>query len=157
MISYLVLVLFLVVLISLLVIIILIVLVLELVLIEVVHAGLELQSLAGEPVDGARDELLLDVLTQLVVKLELGLDLLVDLLIIITWRLCRVEEVEEGWCGDGLLDNARLLGVYEVSVIESRRSLGHAYSCSSASCSPPSPSSPCRTSSRSCRPPRGRR
>ena len=61
----------------------LIVLILELVLVEVVHAVLELQSLAGEPVDGAGNELLLDVLTELVVKLELLLDVLVNLLVVV--------------------------------------------------------------------------
>jgi hypothetical protein len=44
---------------------------------------LELQSLAGEPVDGAGNELLLDVLTELVVKLELLLDVLVNLLVVV--------------------------------------------------------------------------
>ena len=57
--------------------------ILELVLVEVVHAVLELQSLAGEPVDGAGNELLLDVLTELVVKLELLLDVLVNLLVVV--------------------------------------------------------------------------
>jgi hypothetical protein len=44
---------------------------------------LELESLASEPVDGAGNELLLDVLTELVVKLELLLNVLVDLLVVI--------------------------------------------------------------------------
>jgi len=44
---------------------------------------LELQGLAGEPVDGAGNELLLDVLTELVVQLELLLDVLVNLLIVV--------------------------------------------------------------------------
>ena len=61
----------------------LIVLILELVLVEVVHAVLELQSLACEPVDGAGNELLLDVLTELVVELELLLDVLVNLLVVV--------------------------------------------------------------------------
>jgi hypothetical protein len=44
---------------------------------------LELEGLASEPVDGAGDELLLDVLTELVVKLKLLLDVLVNLLVVI--------------------------------------------------------------------------
>jgi hypothetical protein len=56
---------------------------------------LELQRLSGEPVDGTRDKLLLDVFAELIVELKLGFDLLVDLLLVILrWR-GRVEEVEE--------------------------------------------------------------
>jgi hypothetical protein len=56
---------------------------------------LELQRFAREPVDGAWDELLLDVLAELVVEFELGFDLLVDLLLVILrWR-GGIEEVEE--------------------------------------------------------------
>ena len=60
-----------------------VILILEVVLVEIVHAVLELESLAGEPVDGAGNELLLDVLTELVVKLELLLDVLVNLLVVV--------------------------------------------------------------------------
>ena len=60
-----------------------VVLILEVILVKVVHAVLELKSLAGEPVDGAGNELLLDVLTELVVKLELLLNVLIDLLVIV--------------------------------------------------------------------------
>ena len=77
---------------------------------------LELQRLASEPVDGAGDELLLDVFAELVVELQLRFDLLVDLLfVILRWR-GRVEEVEEGWRGNGLLDDAGLLCVCEFLV-----------------------------------------
>lgn len=65
------------------VILVLIVFVLEVVLIEVVEAVLELQGLASEPVDGAGNELLLDVLTELVVELELGLNVLVNFLVVV--------------------------------------------------------------------------
>ena len=57
--------------------------ILEVILVEVVHAVLELKSLASEPVDGAGDKLLLDVLTELVVELKLLLDVLVNFLIVI--------------------------------------------------------------------------
>lgn len=70
-----------------------------------------MQSLTGEPVDGAGNELLLDVLAELVVKLELGLDIVVNLLIVLRRGAGGVEEVEERRSGDGLLDDAGLLGV----------------------------------------------
>jgi len=60
-----------------------VILILEVILVEVVHAVLELKSLASEPVDGAGDKLLLDVLTELVVELKLLLDVLVNFLIVI--------------------------------------------------------------------------
>ena len=78
-----------------LIVLILIVFVLKVVFVEVVQAVLELQRLTGEPVDGAWDQLLLDVFSQLVVELELGFDLLVDLLLLVFWRRGGVEEVEE--------------------------------------------------------------
>ena len=109
--SYLILVLILVILIVVLVVIILVIFVLEVILVEVVHALLELQSLASDPVNGTWDELFLDVLTELVVELKLGLNVVVNLLVVILrWRR-RVEKVEEGWGWDRLLDNAGLLGV----------------------------------------------
>lgn len=95
MLSHLLVRLFVVVLITAEVLLILIVLVLELVLIKVVEALLELQGLTGEPVDGAGNELLLDVLTKLVVELELGLNVLIDLVVVISWGSGGVEEVEE--------------------------------------------------------------
>jgi hypothetical protein len=92
----LIIILILVILVALVLIIIFVVLVLEVVLIEVVHALLELQGLASKPVDRTGNKLLLDVLTKLVVKLKLGLDILVNLLIVILlWGCGRVEEVEE--------------------------------------------------------------
>jgi hypothetical protein len=103
------------------VLLILIVLVFEVVLIEVFEALLELQSLTSEPVDGTGNELLLDVLTELVVELELGLNVVLDLLVVLGRGAGGVEEVEEWGSGDGLLDNAGLLGVWRrwlVSVIE---------------------------------------
>ena len=70
-----------------------------------------MQSLTREPIDGAGNELLLDVLAELVVKLELGLDIVVNLLIVLGRGAGGVEEVEERRSGDGLLDDAGLLGV----------------------------------------------
>ena len=75
-----------------------------------------MQSLAGEPVDRTGNELLLDILTELVVKLETLLDVGGSIVVVLRgvgW----VEEVEERLCGDGLLDNAGLLSVYEVSAL----------------------------------------
>lgn len=63
--------------------IILVVLILKVILVEVIKTLLELQSLAGEPVDGTRNELLLDVLTELVIELKLLLNVLVNLVVLI--------------------------------------------------------------------------
>lgn len=73
--------------------------------------GFERKSLAGEPVDGARDDLLLDVLTQLVVKLKLILNVGGGVVVFLGRSLRGGEEVEEGFRGHGLLDDASLLGV----------------------------------------------
>lgn len=55
-----------------------------------------MQRLACEPVDCAWDELLFDVLAELVVEFELGFEFFVDLLLlIVSWWLRWVEEVEE--------------------------------------------------------------
>ena len=83
MLSYLIVIFLLLVIVVTVLIVIEVILVLEIVLVEVVHAVLELKSLASEPVDGAGNELLLDVLTELVVKLELLLNVLIDLLVVI--------------------------------------------------------------------------
>jgi hypothetical protein len=69
-----------------------------------------LQSLAGEPVDGTGDKLLLDVLSELVVKLEALLDVGRSIVLVL-WGVGRVEEVEERLSRNSLLDDARLLGV----------------------------------------------
>lgn len=100
------------------IILILVFLVIKLVTLEVTLVELfKAKSLAGEPVDSTRNELLLDVLTKLVVKLKAllnlraNLGLLVIFLIIITGGLRWREEVEERLCGNCLLDNAGLLRV----------------------------------------------
>lgn len=78
----------------------------------VIRELLKGKSLTGEPVDGAGNELLLDVLTELVIQLETLLDIgLSILLIVVAGSLRRGEEVEERLGGNSLLDNAGLLGV----------------------------------------------
>ena len=54
-----------------------------------------MQSLTSEPVDGTGNQLLLDVLTELVVELELGLNIVLNLLVILGRGAGGVEEVEE--------------------------------------------------------------
>lgn len=87
----------------------LIVLIFELALVEVLEV-LVLEGLASEPVDGAGDELLLDVLTELVVELEALLDV-GSSIVIVLGRAWGVEEVKERLCGNGLLNDAGLLCV----------------------------------------------
>lgn len=66
----------------------------------------ERKSLTGEPIDGPRDQLLLDVLAKLVVQLQTLLNLraylifLIFFVIVIGRRLGRGEEVEERLSGD---------------------------------------------------------
>jgi hypothetical protein len=91
-------------------ILILVILVLELALVEVLKV-LVLESLAGEPVDGAGDKLLLDVLTELVVELKALLNVGGSRLVV-RGRAWGVEEVEERLCRDGLLNDTGLLGVW---------------------------------------------
>ena len=71
---------------------------------------LKLQGLASEPINGARDKLLLDVLAKLVVKLETLLDVGRSILVLV-WSSRGAEEVEEGLSGDRLLDDTGLLGI----------------------------------------------
>ena len=75
-----------------------------------------MQGLAGEPVNGAGDELLLDVLTKLVVELETLLDVGGGVVVLVLRGLGWVEEVEERLCRNRLLDDTGLLGVWEKSV-----------------------------------------
>lgn len=96
------------------VLVILIVVLVELlvVLVEVILVHLlEGQSLASKPVNGTRDQLLLDVLTQLVVQLEALLDVASSVVVILGGCLGGRKEVEEGLGGNCLLDNTSLLGV----------------------------------------------
>jgi hypothetical protein len=75
---------------------IIVIIVLEVVLVVVIKSVLELQCFSGKPIDGPRNELLLDVLSELVVQLELGFKLVIDVLIVLIGRWCgRVEEIEE--------------------------------------------------------------
>lgn len=75
------------------VILILIILIFKLALIEVLQVFV-LESLTSEPVDSTGNELLLDVLTQLIVKLQALLNVRRSIVIILR-GLRRVEEVEE--------------------------------------------------------------
>lgn len=70
---------------------------------------LESEGLAGEPVDGAGNKLLLDVLTELVVELETLLNILGRLVVVVGGGLGGREEVEEGLGWDSLLNDASLL------------------------------------------------
>ncbi|KAK8432792.1 hypothetical protein IWX49DRAFT_105021 [Phyllosticta citricarpa] len=88
----------------------LVVLILEFALVVVIHL-LKLESLAGEPVNGARNELLLNVLAELVVELEALLNVRRDLVIVFARSLGWRKEVEERLGGNRLLDDAGLLGV----------------------------------------------
>jgi hypothetical protein len=92
------------------------VLILIFVVLEVLHVTahtLELTSLAGEPVDGTGNELLLDVLTELVVELQALLEIqgVLVLLIEVGRGLGGSEEVEEAFRGNSALDDTGLLGV----------------------------------------------
>lgn len=75
--------------------------------------ALELAGLSGEPIDSTGNKLLLDILTELVVKLEalLNISSLFIILIKVGGRLGRAEEVEERLGRNSALDNASLLGV----------------------------------------------
>lgn len=137
----------------------LIVLIFEVVLLQLIVQLLELKSLTGKPVDSTGDQLLLDVLAELVVKLKALLDVTGGVIVLLLGgRLGGVEEVEERLGLDSLLDNASLLGVCNILSVGSC-GLMHmgAYSCSAASCSQFGRSDPCRPSSQSCHPRRGRR
>lgn len=72
---------------------------------------LESESLTREPVDGTRNQLLLDILAQLVVQLEALLNVGCSILVVLSRCLGRGEEVEERLCWNGLLDDAGLLRV----------------------------------------------
>lgn len=74
-------------------ILVLVVLVFKLALVKVFNV-LVLKSLAGEPVNGAGNELLFDVLTKLVVELETLLNVGGGVVIVL-WGLGWVKEVEE--------------------------------------------------------------
>lgn len=94
------------------------------ILIKVIHVLilvilLVLQSLAGKVVDGTGDDLLLKVLSELVIRLETGIELLELGLVDIVglegfgrWWLRRLEKVEEGLGWDFLSDRSGLAGRY---------------------------------------------
>lgn len=82
--------------------------------VHVTAHALELAGLAGKPVDGARDELFLDVLTELVIEFQPVLDVIRILVVLIKVGrgLRRGEEVEEAFCWDGSLYNTGLFRVF---------------------------------------------
>lgn len=92
--------------------VVLVVVILEVLLVEIllIHL-LEREGLSGEPVDGAGDQLLLDVLTKLVVEFEALLNVRGGVIVLLTWRIGWGEEVEERLGGNGLLDDTRLFCV----------------------------------------------
>lgn len=96
------------------VIIILIIIIVEVASVQIVIGELlKGKSLTSEPVDGTGDKLLLDILTELVVKLEALLDVgLGILIVVVAGSLGRGEEVEERLCGDCLLHDTGLLSVW---------------------------------------------
>lgn len=71
------------------------------------------ERLAGEEVDRAGDDALLEVLANLVVELELLVNVVVDVLIVVLRRRRGREEREERVGGNDLLDDPRLVGVCE--------------------------------------------
>jgi hypothetical protein len=88
-----------------------IVFIVKLVGIHVVTQLLELESLAGKPIDCARDKLLFDVLAKLIVKFEAFFDVGGDGVIIVSRWLWGREEIEEGFGRHGDLNDSGLFGV----------------------------------------------
>jgi len=72
---------------------------------------LKLQRFASEPIDGTRDQLLLDVFAELVVEFETLFDIGRCVLVAFGRWFGRGEKVEEGLARNSLADNASLLGV----------------------------------------------
>ncbi len=93
------------------VLVILVVVVVELVRVEVLVVLLVPEGLAGEEVDRAGHDALLEVLADLVVELELLVNVLVQLVVLLGGHLGRAEEGEERVCRDRLLDDPGLVRV----------------------------------------------
>lgn len=98
------------------IVLVLVIFVFKVALVEILAQLLKLERLAGEPVDGAGDQLFLNVLAEGVVELEtlfnVAGDFVINVFVVIPWRRGRAEEVEKGVGGHGLLDDAGLLGVW---------------------------------------------
>ncbi len=89
-----------------------VILVLKIAFFQILIQLLKLKSLTREPVDSTRDELFLDVLAQLVIKLKTLFDIGGRIIIVlISWCLGGSKEVEEGLSWDSLLNYTGLLGV----------------------------------------------
>jgi hypothetical protein len=85
---------------------------------------LKRQGISSEPIDGTRNQLLLDILTKLVIKLKTFLDVRSGILIILRGCLGGREEVEERLRRDSLLDDAGLLSVCDlVSAVRRKNEL----------------------------------
>lgn len=92
--------------------VVLIVILVKVILIKVILIQLlKCESLSSKPVDSTRNQLLLDVLTELVIKLQTLLDVGSCVIVVLGRCLRGREEVEEGLGWDSLLHNASLLCV----------------------------------------------
>ena len=86
--------------------------ILKVTLLHVLVQFLELKSLSSEPVNRTRNELLLDVFSQLIVEFKTFLDIRCSVIVVfVCWCLWWREEVEEGFCWNSLLNNTGLLCV----------------------------------------------
>lgn len=92
-------------------IVIVLIIVLVIVILLKIIQFLEGQSLSGEPVDSTRDQLLLDILAELVVKLQALFDVRSGGIVVFGGSFGWGEEVKEGLRRNCLLDNTGLLGV----------------------------------------------
>lgn len=91
--------------------VVLIFIILEFVPFHIITQFFVLKSLAGKPVNCTRDELLLDIFSQLVVKFKSLFDIRRDSLVVVRRGLRRGEEIEKGFCRHGYLDDPSLLRI----------------------------------------------
>ena len=102
-----------------------VVLISEVALLAILIEALVLESFAREPVDGAGNELFLDVFAKLIVEFQTLFNVRGSVLrlgvfivfFIFFGRLGWVEEIEEGLGRDGLLDDTGLFGVWEKNLV----------------------------------------
>jgi len=93
---------------------IIIVVIVEILAFNLVLQFFELKSFTGVPVNGARDKLLFDVFTKVIVELQSLLKFSVGIVVVIVTRerFGGVEEIEETFGRDSPLNNTGLLGIY---------------------------------------------
>lgn len=92
--------------------VVLIIVLIEVLLVKLVLVHLlESEGLSSKPVDGTGNELLLNVLTQLVVKLEALLNVGSGIVVVLGGCIGGREEVEKRLGGNSLLDNTSLFCV----------------------------------------------